>query len=265
MEQEMNDYNIVGCVHWFTIEALKGQIETTICGDVPGGVRLHVTYTKGIKFSGRSGVAVPDLEGEILGGSDWVLLRKDGVATFDGVVTFAAEATGGTGERHVFDGAFSGVVDLTNAMTDLVPAMPIDTQNWERLNGQLEVVLPVRFETAGPAEAWASEQFRSAAQGARPFRVLGRRQFAAVGALHIEAGRILGASLDICELHIQSAVVEGRLREELVRRRDRLLDLCEAIEQKKSGAEVELLTREVRAALAAPGAMSETSNVSGTT
>jgi hypothetical protein len=72
---------------------IEGQIDSRTLGMVPGGTRVDLTYVDSgsklvIHAHDGDGGKVPDLNGTILAGHDWALVRDDAVIVFDGKVTF---------------------------------------------------------------------------------------------------------------------------------------------------------------------------------
>jgi hypothetical protein len=72
---------------------IEGQIDSRTLGPVPGGTRVDLTYVDSgsklvIDAHDGDGGKVPVLNGTILAGHDWALVRDDAVIVFDGKVTF---------------------------------------------------------------------------------------------------------------------------------------------------------------------------------
>jgi hypothetical protein len=101
---------------------IEGQIDSRTLGLVPGGTRVDLTYVdSGSKLVIHShdgdGGNVPDLDGTILAGHDWALVRDDAVIVFDGKVTFQVtfpsdDARGGAPVKVPILAEIEGRVDL---------------------------------------------------------------------------------------------------------------------------------------------------------
>ena len=129
------------------------------------------------------------IDGEIASGTDWVTVRYDGVATFDGRITIKAD------DASLIDAVISGAVDLRN------PADPMPSPSEERspifnnwLMGKLKddpipVVLPMRFEAANASAEWANNAIKQASVGYWKFQRLVRGQFVAIGQVKLQKAR----------------------------------------------------------------------------
>jgi hypothetical protein len=189
------------------ITAPAGSLSTIPVGSLPGGFRLHVTYTKDTTAVGSQirQSEVPTFDGEIsqaqatskvLGGevvalSDWILLRDDGVAVFDAKITFAAIQP----VRHLFDADLRGRVDIRKLENWKTPLRTVD--DVKKLKGQLSVVLPIDFETAGPPPTDGSKALIDAAKAGEAFADLATRQYLATGTVQIVNGEIAEVNLHV--------------------------------------------------------------------
>ncbi len=195
----------------FNIKAGEGSLTTVPLGRVPGGYRLQVNYSAAVRFAGARDQEVFD--GSILTGSDWVLLRDDGVAVFDAHITFKARLPGSTPEKpkfHVFDADVSGQVRLKkngwlspiNSLRDLLV-----------LRDDLTVVLPIQFESSLPAPDGSSDQILTAAENAPFFADLTEHQYLARGTFHLNGGSMGAADLEIAsaDTTLQRERDSGRL------------------------------------------------------
>jgi len=192
----------------FTLTAPDGSFTTTPIGRVAGGYRLQIDYKETMTFEGVSEVIEPTgnrktepIRGNVVAGSDWVLLRDDGVAVFDARITFRSTEPNG----HVFDGELSGQVPLS-AFGDTFPIK--SPTNLKELGGPVPVSLPITFETSQPAPPGASKAIDLAATHFRVFAELARDQFLAKGTIVIKEGALLSAVLKIASVdaHIADGV-----------------------------------------------------------
>jgi hypothetical protein len=170
----------------------SGSFSTVPVGRVPGGYRLQINYNDSVTFTGTSdsGHGSEKVHGKVLAGTDWVLLRDDGVAVFDAHITFKADKPA----PHVFDAVLSGQVDLTQVRWVAPIGSPNDVN---RLEGELNVALPIQFETSVAAPEGASAEIVEAAKNRAPFADLAKHQFLAQGTFYISKGEIKSARLAI--------------------------------------------------------------------
>jgi hypothetical protein len=175
-------------------------LPTAAIGRVPGGYRIQVTYGPTVKFSGRSSEG-ESFEGEVVTGNDWILLRDDGVAVFDGKITFKANAP----REHIFDADIDGRVDLTS----IGESQPIrDAQGWRSLGiprRALLVALPIAFETTDAVPPNAAKAIAIAGQNGCLFAEFAKHQFVARGTIEVAGGQIMSLDLRV------EAILEQRL------------------------------------------------------
>jgi hypothetical protein len=147
------------------------------------------------------------IEGSVLSGSDWVTIRKDGVAVFDGRVTI--KTTDGT----LIDAVVGGAVDLRDRSKQELQAPTADPRSpaydgWLRgaLVQPVSTVLSVRFEAASATKSWAANTIRAASEGFWKYERLVRGQFVAVGTVDTQKASyspVSAVSLDIYEVVLE--------------------------------------------------------------
>jgi hypothetical protein len=179
----------------FSVSAPIGTLSSTPVGRVPGGYRVQVGYDQQISFEGVDS-ADQAISGHVVAGSDWVMLRDDGVALFSAKVTFEAAAP----HKQVFDSVLTGRVALDSVGWKGPIRSP---DEWRRLNGTLRVTLPIQFETSGPPPDGASKAMQEAAAGWATFADLARHQFMASGEVTVTNGSVASMMLRV------SAAAEG--------------------------------------------------------
>jgi hypothetical protein len=192
----------------FTIYAPAGSLTTVPVGRVPGGFRLQIAYSEDIKFQGQASDGRP-IEGKVLAGMDWVLLRDDGVAVFDAQITFQASIPnpGGVPSYHIFDGDLSGQVNVKSPAAG--STWPINTvADWQKLNGTAAARLPIQFETSNKPPTGASTAIQTAGDNWEMFHDLAISQFLASGTITIMSGALESAELQVASVddHIEAAV-----------------------------------------------------------
>jgi hypothetical protein len=191
----------------FTIDAPLGSLVTTPIGRVPGGFRVQIDWAgqgqADVTFAGTSRYGNPPcapvlITGKIINGSDWALIRDDGVVSFDAKLTFEAEDPGKPAPaepvKHVFDAVLSGTMYLGSAMKIM------DESQLRRIAQPLEVQLPIRFETSIAAPVGASPELVKASKHAAVFAELSRRQFVAYGTISLKDGDLFAARLQVAAI-----------------------------------------------------------------
>jgi hypothetical protein len=171
-------------------------LPTAALGRVPGGYRIQVTYGPEVTFSGKTSEG-EQFEGAVVTGTDWILLRDDGVAVFDGKITFRATKPG----VHVFDADIDGRVNLKPIGGGGAPIR--DAQGWKSLGASrkaLKVALPIAFETTSVVPPDASRRIAEAAENGKLFVELAKHQFVARGTIEVERGQIMSLDLRVEEL-----------------------------------------------------------------
>jgi hypothetical protein len=201
--------NALGYVPVFSIRCRGKEIECGLPVRVPGGRRLHVSYFGGQVIAAKHG-PLPTFNGCVVSGTDWVLIREDGVLVFDGRLTLgsdndlsdidfdgrAARASrrGDNLDTFLVNATLSGVVDLERGhgtAGDESGRQPA----WDTMSSRVPVALPIRFEGSTARASWAKPRFRALAESFSQFSALVRSQFLAVGDVTIHAGQIVGVEL----------------------------------------------------------------------
>ncbi|MDP9034903.1 MAG: hypothetical protein M3O50_08850 [Myxococcota bacterium] len=183
----------------FTMTAPAGSFTTVPVGRIPGGFRLQISYSENITFAGVATDETP-IQGKVLAGADWVLLRDDGVAVFNAQITFQAQIRGAQPEQHsyhVFDAAISGRV-LINAARGSWPVNSV--ADLKTLNGRFPATLPIQFETSNEPPAGASKAMLAAGANWQKFADLATSQFLATGEIEIVAGALQSATLAVASV-----------------------------------------------------------------
>lgn len=185
--------------------------------DVPGGFRLHVTYTGGkvwicLPTQDDSGYGV---EGAVISGADWIQIRGDGVAVFDARLTLAkstqdnvlnvdipadrdfAKRQRAAPDDFMVYAIIGGVADLgARASKD----SPLSATEWAEYTGEIPVALPVRFEASGRTVNWGSPRFRALGANYERYQHLLRNQCVAEGTVNVKGGRVVSLQLDVYSL-----------------------------------------------------------------
>ena len=174
---------------------------------VPGGTRLRVAYQGGEVTVGEDS-AVPNLRGQVLSGSDWILVADDGVATFDARLTLGKSRnevlpSSDTPAEHAYKLGVNGPLDdyLINARITGVADFGTNAGRYDRKH---PVALPVAFEGAGPPVTWAKPLFRQRSQSYEHYTFLLRHQCIAIGHVHLDHGRVTGVGLKVYALVVSS-------------------------------------------------------------
>ena len=199
-----------------TIDIAENQLTCTDpkeAIDVPGGFRLHVTYTGGkVKICLQGARTEAWVDGVVISGADWIQIREDGVAVFDARLTLARSTQDNTlnvdepANRNFVTGRpptpddfvmyaiIEGVADLG---VSAGASGQLDSERWTKEGGSIPVVLPVRFEASGPAVNWGSPRFRALANNYPKYARLVRNQCIAEGDVTVRDGRVVSVYLDI--------------------------------------------------------------------
>jgi len=116
------------------------------------------------------------VEGGCLSGGDWVLVRSDAVAVFDGRVTLE------TSDRFIFDMLLRGHVDMRGKQSlDTVQEWFQSLRNGVELDGPIPIQLAATFEGAQSEASWTPKEVRERAKNHWKYARLMRSQFVAVG------------------------------------------------------------------------------------
>jgi hypothetical protein len=174
----------------FILEAKKGDLTTIPVGRVPGGFRLQVDYGREVSFRREKTNSVPAFRGTVVEGNDWVLVRDDGVAVFDARLTLQTKEP----LAHVFDAMMTGRILLTRFGW----TKPIgEVSDLQALDGELNVTLPIVFETSIDASAGLSKAIQRAAKDASHFAALAADQFFATGQITLRQGTVESLHLTV--------------------------------------------------------------------
>jgi hypothetical protein len=121
------------------------------------------------------------LDGSILSGIDWALVRTDGVVSFDARLTLSART--GDDSDFLIEGLMSGAVDLNPAAEHTIAANRKIYADWKSglLADELPLALGVRFEATGAAPPDASPEYQRKVEHFPRFMRLTRCQCLATG------------------------------------------------------------------------------------
>jgi hypothetical protein len=172
---------------------------------VPGGTRLRVAYQGGEVTVGEDS-AVPNLRGQVLSGSDWILVADDGVATFDARLTLGKSRnevlpSSDTPAEHAYKLGVNGPLDdyLINARITGVADFGTNAASFD---GKHPVALPVAFEGAGPSVTWAKPLFRQRSENYDHYAFLLRHQCIAIGHVHVADRKVTRVELKVFALGV---------------------------------------------------------------
>lgn len=195
----------------FSILCQGSDLECGLPLRVPGGRRLHLSYAGG-RVLAKEGGPLPKLNGRVLSGCDWLLLREDGVLVFDGRLTLGsghdladidfdgrasrAARIGDTLDVFLVSASLSGMVDLDPAR-QRGAALRLPPAGWEGLTTSVRVMLPMRFGGSGPRVSWAKPRFRALAENFPTYGLLVQNQFLAIGEVTFTAGLVSAVTLDV--------------------------------------------------------------------
>jgi hypothetical protein len=172
--------------------------------------RRQATWPKGMSWFG--------LDGDLISGSDRVLVRNDGVTEMNGRVTLREEtwpqsAKYEAGGGGLINTELSTVIDLGTAVPsfeedtlpdppDLQPREIYDLWKESRGPAELHFGLAVRFAAAQASQAWAGEVFRS--QSFQRFLDLPRHQYAANVRAKLMDGLLNHIELDVWRIAFEN-------------------------------------------------------------
>ena len=137
------------------------------------------------------------LKANILSGSDWAVVRTDGVAEFSGRFTMRSADD----DHGLIVATLTGPVDLATA-TIPRDRVFVDWKNGA-LGSSVKLLLAATFEAARPAQSWAPQRYIKQGEGFWKYEQLTRSQFIAVGTgtlLNQRFSPITGIHLDVYEL-----------------------------------------------------------------
>jgi Protein of unknown function (DUF3237) len=189
------------------------QVTSLERAPVAGGQRVVVTYPSG-KVTGRANGE--DVEGVVLNGGDWILVRDDDVVVFDAHFTIGKreldadvlQDIAATVRREL-----QKVWDKDDFLVDLflVGQAPLpDREEWKNGDVEIPFLLPVRMEAATSAPPWAKARFGDLAEAAKRFTTFTGHQCLARGRLVIEGGRVSAIKFDISPLLPSDIAPGGR-------------------------------------------------------
>ncbi len=193
-----------------TIDIAEGQLTCTDpkeAVEVPGGFRLHVTYTGG---KVKIGLLEHDgsenwVDGTVISGADWIEIREDGVAVFDARLTLARSVLDNvlnvdepanrnfvrerpsTPDDFVMYAIIQGAADLGEPTGT---AGLLDAEKWAKDGGSIPVAQHFRFEASGRAVNWGSPRFRMLGNNYPKYARLLRNQCIAEGDVNVTNGRV---------------------------------------------------------------------------
>lgn len=201
---------------------LKLDFGPTLVGNFPDGRRIDVRYSGkvttdadkyakdwGIPYRPLSKADLLDgsedtiewrgLEGEVISGTDSVVVRKDVVADFAGRLTIRAK------DRYLLNVQLRGAVELRELANEpRLTLRQIHYNNTPELpasfsaSGNVDLVLGMSFEGATSKQEWAAEELQQKAFF-RYQRLL-RGAFATSGVGTFKNGLIVSAELDVVAL-----------------------------------------------------------------
>jgi hypothetical protein len=134
------------------------------------------------------------LDGTVLTGSDWAVVRSDGVAEFSGRLTLKSSDS-----DHALIGCLvGGVADLVSPVpfdpTKPLPrpssrALAIDDWIKGDVSDHLPLLLNVTFDSSKGAQPWAPRRYIEQDRGFWKYARLTQGQFVAVGTAYVKAGK----------------------------------------------------------------------------
>jgi hypothetical protein len=142
------------------------------------------------------------LEGEISTGSDWTIVRDDGVVRFEGRVTIRSSDE----ERALLDTSLRAVVDLRDRAKDSIPDGASMYRKWRSSNFRrdepVRVVFAAAFEsTQQTPPSWAPKRYAKQAAHYWKHSRLNRGQFVAVGTVGLDPNLLSPLTVDVYEVY----------------------------------------------------------------
>ncbi|HEY0705472.1 MAG TPA: DUF3237 family protein, partial [Polyangia bacterium] len=210
---------VVTAPDWAALEKPLAQLKSgKLSADERAAVaRTLLAITQGIRSEGAKPATTDALragdlalewygvEAEMLSGGDWALVRKDGVAAFQGRFTMR------TRDGVLIDCALSAAVDLLATLDKgnkraQVPLHEADGRfdyaEWRTVARKVPATFALQFETPTRDESWAGDKYRFV--NAWKYARLGRGQFVGVGAFSTggsaEKEPITGIDLHVYEV-----------------------------------------------------------------
>ena len=161
----------------------------------------------GPEVRSRHGDHKPELEwfgidGEILSGGDWTIVRHDGVVRFEGRMTIRSSDE----DRALLDTCLTAVVDLRHRAKDSIQDGGSIYRRW-RSSGfdkgrEVPVVFAMTFESAQHAvPSWAPKRYARQAEHYWKYARLARGQFVAVGTVALDTAALSPMKLDVYEVY----------------------------------------------------------------
>ncbi len=142
------------------------------------------------------------LNGHILSGVDWALLRSDGVIEFDGQLTLTDGPLDDKKRLGVLVNArTSGAVDLVRPGDPRPHSIDHAFELWRtpRDSATVPLALAFKFEAAREPEPWASKKYTRSG-GHQRYAALSRGQFVGCGRIKLEQSQALKITLDVLQV-----------------------------------------------------------------
>jgi hypothetical protein len=148
------------------------------------------------------------LDALLLSGSDWAILRSDGVAEFNGrLILRSKDPDGG-----LISTTAGGPVDLLKVLGISIPDVPSSpSQGLQAVLNHLQsgaksaaVLVAATFDASGQAQPWAPDRMKTEARAFWKYRALTRSQFVAVGTLTL--GQNASSPITQVEYHFYRVV-----------------------------------------------------------
>ena len=142
------------------------------------------------------------IEGEVLSGGDWTIVRHDGVVCFDGRMTIRSSDE----DRSLLDTSLTAVVDLRNRAKDSILDGGAIYRRWRSAGfgkgKEVPVVFAATFESVQQAApSWAPKRYARQAEHYWKYARLIRSQFVAVGTVTLDSGSLSPVKLDVYEVY----------------------------------------------------------------
>jgi hypothetical protein len=139
------------------------------------------------------------LAGDVVSGSDWILLRNDGVAELSGRFTLRS-----SDEDHaLIDAVATGIVDWASPAVTPLRADTFSTAAMASGGTSRPLLVSATFDATGAAQSWAPSGLVAQASGFWKYQRLTQGQFIAVGTATLGQGKvdtITGVKLKVYEL-----------------------------------------------------------------